>query len=345
MTDNLDRATRAQRRAAARARIRRITAGLDDEADVLAAGSLVPRRTRLAPTEHWRPALEPAPEETPAEAHTAAPAEPAPAMPAAATQAPVEAATVEPSQPRQKRRLPLPKDRTQTASWLDRLLVAIEVVAMVGLVAAALVSFGLVDRLQADLARLGGPRSTATATAPLPVATALPLLTPAAATATPAPSATLRPSDAELPGGRISPTPGATPAPTPVSLKGARIAIPAIGVDAPIVEGDDWQALKNGVGHHVGSALPGAADNMVLSAHNDIYGSIFKDLSELQQGDDVLIRTPAQTYHYRVVDTRIVTPKETSVMDPTGKAMLTLITCYPPLVDSHRIVVTAELIG
>ena len=69
------------------------------------------------------------------------------------------------------------------------------------------------------------------------------------------------------------------PMPTPGPEQGIRIQIPAIGVDAPVVEGDDWEALKQGAGHHIGSANPGESGNCVISAHNDIFGEIFQTLT------------------------------------------------------------------
>lgn len=346
MTNDLDHSARAGRRALARDRIRRITSGLEDEADALADGVLVPKHRRLAPAEHWQPQAEPAVPEAPAPGVPEPPEAPAgeapnaPRRPVGADSAP--AASPSPAKPSviaavRGRLQRLARSRAWTASWLDRLLIVIEVAAMLGLVAAALVSFGMVDRLQQDLARLASsPAPTTAATVSQPAPTPLSTM---AETATPAPT-----MPAELPGGRGAPTPVATPSAQPPSLAKARIIIPAIRVDAPIVEGDDWDTLKNGVGHHIGSALPGEAGNLVLSAHNDVYGAIFKNLNDLREDDLVLIDTPATTYRYKVTATRIVTPKETSVMDPTDEPSLTLITCYPPLVDTHRIVVTASFV-
>ncbi len=133
------------------------------------------------------------------------------------------------------------------------------------------------------------------------------------------------------------------PAPTPGPERAIRIRIPSIGVDAPVVEGDDWESLKRGVGHHIGSANPGERGNCILSAHNDIYGEIFRDLPKVNVGDVVEVHTVSQVYRYRVTQTRIVEPTDVSVMYPTSSPVLTLISCYPYGVDTHRIVVIAEL--
>jgi sortase A len=137
--------------------------------------------------------------------------------------------------------------------------------------------------------------------------------------------------------------PPAIPIPTPAPEDPTRIVIPAIGVDALIVEGDTPEQLKLGVGHYVHSADPGERGNMVLSAHNDIYGEIFRRLSDLELGDEVTVYADEKPYRYIVTTKRIVEPSEVSVLAPTTKPVATLISCYPYMVDTHRIVVVAEL--
>lgn len=133
------------------------------------------------------------------------------------------------------------------------------------------------------------------------------------------------------------------PAPTPGPEHAVRVRIPSIGVDAPVVEGDDWESLKRGAGHHIGSANPGERGNCIISAHNDIYGEIFRDLPEVALGDIVEVHTAGQVYRYVVTQKRIIEPTDVSVMYPTSSPVLTLISCYPYGIDTHRIVVIAEL--
>lgn len=161
-----------------------------------------------------------------------------------------------------------------------------------------------------------------------------------------------------LPGGR--PTPGAAAAPAglrglikvPVSLAvpptpgpnaPRRLVIPKLGVDAPVVPGDSWEDLKKGIGHRPGTANPGERGNMVVSAHNDIYGEIFRDLLKLEPGDEVRVYTDEGAYRYIVNSVEIVLPTKVEVMDPTDYPVLTMITCYPYLLDTHRVVVAADL--
>lgn len=135
------------------------------------------------------------------------------------------------------------------------------------------------------------------------------------------------------------------PAPARSPESAIQIEIPAIGVDAPIVMGDGWEQLKQGVGQHIGSSNPGQPGNLVLSAHNDIFGQIFRDLDQLEAGDEIIIYTNVRAYTY-VIDkpTQIIEPTFVQVMDPTPDPTITLISCYPYLVDNKRIVVKASLV-
>jgi len=138
-------------------------------------------------------------------------------------------------------------------------------------------------------------------------------------------------------------SPPAIAIPTPGPEAPTRVVISAINVDALIVEGDLPEQLKLGVGHHLGSANPGERGNMVLSAHDDIYGEIFRRLHELELGDEVVVYAGDQPYRYLVTAKQIVEPTEVRVLASTTKPVATLITCYPYMVDTHRVIVIAEL--
>lgn len=292
---------RARRRALARARLRRITATFDSEADALMVEALRGSAARLTPTEQWQPDSGPA--------------------------APVTIA---------QRRFPGRGTAPGRAGWLDRLLLTVEVVGVAGLVAIIALSLGMLRDVQQDVRAMPAASPSAR---PVGWATGARLPSPApsrGATATVG-APFRRPGH---PAG--TPNPTATARPTPDSPTGVRIAIPAIGVDAPVVEGDDWETLKEGIGHRIGSAWPGEDGNAVLSAHVDVFGSLFRRLDALRPGDPVLAYTPSGVYSYQVTSSQVVLPSEVSVMDPTDRPVLTLITCYPPFVDTHRLVVTAE---
>ena len=113
--------------------------------------------------------------------------------------------------------------------------------------------------------------------------------------------------------------------------------------DAPVVMGDGEEQLKKGVGQYLLSPNPGQPGNIVLSAHNDIFGQIFRDLDRLQPGDEVILYTSSQAYVYTVQQTQVVEPTQVEIMAETSEPIVTLISCYPYMVDTQRIAVTAYL--
>lgn len=134
------------------------------------------------------------------------------------------------------------------------------------------------------------------------------------------------------------------PLPTPGPNHAIRLQIPKINKDVPVVEGDGPEQLKKGVGHYIYSANPGESGNVVLSAHNDIHGEIFRDLDQLEEGDLVILFSARQSYTYVVQEVLIVEPTQVEYLESKGDAITTLISCYPYLVDNKRIVVIANLI-
>jgi len=133
------------------------------------------------------------------------------------------------------------------------------------------------------------------------------------------------------------------PTPIPAAEQAIRIQIPAIGVDAPVVQGDSWEQLKKGVGQQIGTPDPGKNGNIVLSGHNDVYGEVFRYLDRLSPGDSIILFSSQRQYTYIITGTQMVEPTAVEVMAPTPDAKVTLISCHPYLVDTHRIVVSAVL--
>jgi len=124
-----------------------------------------------------------------------------------------------------------------------------------------------------------------------------------------------------------------------------KITLPALKTTLPIIEGTSNKELKRGVGHFIGSVLPGEDDNSVLAGHRD---SVFSQLGKLILGDVVVIRTQAGEFTYEVVRLRIVEADDRTVIVPTPAAMLTLSTCYPFRYIGNapkRYIVSAKLIA
>ena len=133
------------------------------------------------------------------------------------------------------------------------------------------------------------------------------------------------------------------PLPTPGPEQAVRLQIGAITVDAPVVQGDGFEQLKKGVGQHIGTPNPGQSGNIVLSAHNDVFGEIFRDLDQLKTGDEVTLFTSQKSFRYVVQSIQYVEPTDVEVMANTQEPVVTLISCYPYMVDDQRIVVKAVL--
>lgn len=123
-----------------------------------------------------------------------------------------------------------------------------------------------------------------------------------------------------------------------------RLQIPAIAVDSFIYQdyGEDW--LKLGVVQVGDLVAAGAPGNLVLAGHNDVYGEVFRDLDELEAGHELFVMADNTTHKYRVRETLIVEPDDVWVTLPTSTPTLTLVSCYPYLVGTHRIVVFADLV-
>lgn len=243
----------------------------------------------------------------------------------------------------------------QVKDWPDlanRLLLAVEVFALVAFVVTIGIFWNAVRELNSD---------AAAAEAPAPVAVVAALETPTPEI-NPLIDVVVLPSGHQPPvEGRV-PEPGEAgyipdhllpiisaytppPVPTPGPEQARRLQIPRLEVDKPIVQGDDWESLKKGVGQHIGSVAPGREGNLVLSAHNDIYGEIFRYLDRLEPGDELIIHTERTAYRYIVRELQVVEPTDVWVMAPTEHASATLISCYPYLVNNKRIIVFADLAG
>jgi sortase A len=128
----------------------------------------------------------------------------------------------------------------------------------------------------------------------------------------------------------------------------ARIRIPDIGVDLPIYHGTTDATLNEGVGHLEGTALPvgGAGTRSVLTAHRGLAtAELFSLLDRVEVGDTFTIETFGEVLTYEVVTTEVVRPEDSKAVNPElGRDLVTLVTCTPLGINSHRILVTGERI-
>lgn len=224
--------------------------------------------------------------------------------------------------------------------WMDRLLVLIEIAAVIGLGYVIFNGVNIMRSLNQEVASALAIQQPTPSPTPLIAAVVLP------SGHTPPRDGVTRFNQAEIPE-HLQPMVQAQmeiARPTPSPGNAARVKIPSINVFARIVQGDGWEELKQGVGQHIGTPNPGEKGNIVLSAHNDVFGELFRDLDQLEPGDEVILYTEQKAYTYVVRQTQVVEPTDVEVMAPTREPVVTLISCYPYLVDNKRIVVTAYLV-
>ena len=230
------------------------------------------------------------------------------------------------------------KAKARRRNTLDKLLYGIEIVAILGLFLLLFNGARLLTNLNKEFSTSLNPGDMT------PTALITAVVLPSGHTP-PIEGVEVRPNTSEIPEHlqAIMLSFENLPIPTPGPQSARQVQIPRINVNAPVVMGDNWEQLKKGIGQHLNTATPGQKGNMVVSAHNDIFGELFRDLDKLQPGDEVIVITQDRSYTYVVTGTQIVNPTDVHVMDQTENATLTLISCYPYRVDNKRIVVTAVL--
>lgn len=149
----------------------------------------------------------------------------------------------------------------------------------------------------------------------------------------------------------------------PLTGKPVRIAIPAIELDAPVADIGAEPVVSNGqtyyqwlvpndflAGWHNNSARLGQPGNTVLNGHHNVYGEVFRDLIDLEEGDEIIMYDDDRQYTYLVTDIEILPERGQSLevrlenaawIAPTEDERLTLVTCWPYTDNSHRLIVVA----
>ncbi len=121
------------------------------------------------------------------------------------------------------------------------------------------------------------------------------------------------------------------------------IDISKIGVYLPVQHGTDADTLERAVGHVVGTSLPvgGSSTHAVLSAHSGMASSkLFSDIDQLAEGDTFYIHVLGEVLAYQVDNIATVLPTDTSLLQiEEGKDFVTLVTCTPFGVNTHRLLV------
>jgi sortase A len=144
----------------------------------------------------------------------------------------------------------------------------------------------------------------------------------------------------------------------------SRLVIPNIKVDTPVVElgwktgktasgsiFSEWDVAEYAAGWHKNSSVPGEQGNIVMSGHNNILGSVFRELDQLKRGDTLEVFAGGTEYTYAVDEVLILPEKHASdaqrkanvkYIQETPDDRLTLVSCWPRDDNTHRIVVIAK---
>ena len=126
----------------------------------------------------------------------------------------------------------------------------------------------------------------------------------------------------------------------------AYVEVPTLEIYLPVSHGTEAETLENSVGHVIGSSLPigGSDTHCVLSGHSGMSDQkMFSDLNKLQEGDIFYIHVLNETLAYKVSRIDTVLPEDTSLLGiEDGKDMVTLVTCTPFGVNTHRLLIRGE---
>ena len=127
------------------------------------------------------------------------------------------------------------------------------------------------------------------------------------------------------------------------------IDIPKIGVYLPVRHGTGAETLERAVGHVVGTSLPvgGSSTHAVLSAHSGMASAkLFSDIDQLAKGDTFYIHVLGEVLAYEVDQIATVLPSDTSLLQiEDGQDLVTLVTCTPFGVNTHRLLVRGHRVA
>ena len=127
------------------------------------------------------------------------------------------------------------------------------------------------------------------------------------------------------------------------------IEIPKVKVKLPIYHDVEDSVLQLGVGHLKESSLPIGTTNQnsLLMGHSGLpVARIFSNLERLKKSDYITIKILNKKYYYKIINIEVVKPKEVydKMIIEEGKSLITLVTCTPYGINSHRLVITSEKI-
>lgn len=145
-----------------------------------------------------------------------------------------------------------------------------------------------------------------------------------------------------------------------------RLIVPRINQNVPVIgvknenliarewgelEADIQKALRNGVIHYPGTALPGDNGNVVITGHSSYYAwdsgrfkDVFALLHDVRVGDRIVIYFNQKKFVYEIANKKVVLPQDVDVLQPTRQEQLTLITCTPIGTNLKRLILEGKLV-
>ena len=159
------------------------------------------------------------------------------------------------------------------------------------------------------------------------------------------------------------PAPAVETVPSGAGVLPTRLVISTVDIDSEVipvgwrlveqngVQYSIWDVADYAVGWHNTSAAPGQTGNTVMAGHHNISGEVFRNLVNVEVGDDVILYTDGETYHYKVELKTIVKEKgepaearrkNAQWISPTTDERLTMVTCWPYTNNTHRVIVVAK---
>lgn len=131
-----------------------------------------------------------------------------------------------------------------------------------------------------------------------------------------------------------------------VGEKMATIEIPTLNIEYPIYHGTSEEVLQKGIGHLSNSSLPvgGDSTHAILSGHRGLPSAeMFRYINQLKLGGKLFIHILDEVLAYEIYEIDVVLPHETSNLKiEKGRDLLTLVTCEPYMINTHRLLVKAE---
>jgi sortase A len=131
-------------------------------------------------------------------------------------------------------------------------------------------------------------------------------------------------------------------APEPIRVIGT-IEIPKLGLRSTLGEGISLRNIDRNPSHWPGTAMPGELGNVVVAGHRVTHTKPFRNIHTLVPGDEVFFTVGAARHRYVVTGSRVVTPKQTEIVNQTPDATGTLFACHPPGSARYRYVVHLKL--